>query len=150
MADHVRKQLRDAVVAAVTGLDTTEDRVFAHRAYPVERTELPALRVYTASESVEIQTIHAPMVQDRTVEVRVEGLQAAGEASLDDDLDQIAKEVETALSAALTVGGKSVTLTYTGSEIELDDEAAKPHGIVTLNFTARLFTASNAPDVLEN
>jgi hypothetical protein len=150
VADHVRRQLRDAVVTRLTGLATTGANVYAHRAYPLERAKLPALRVYTVSETVEIVTIHAPMVQDRNVEVRVEGVEAAAEADLDDTLDQIAKEVETALSAALTVGGKPVTLAYTGCEIELDDEAAKPHGIVTLSYTARLFTASNAPDVLQN
>lgn len=150
MADHVRKQLRDAVVTRVTGLPTTGARVYAHRAYPLERAKLPALRVYTASETAEIVTIHAPMIQDRSIEVRVEGVEAAAETSLDDTLDQIAKEVETALSTALTVGGASVTLTYTGCEIELSDDGDKPHGVVTLNFTARLFTASDAPDVVRN
>ena len=50
---HLRKQIRDNVVTALTGLSTTGSRVYASRVYP----NLPGLCVYTKSESVEILTM---------------------------------------------------------------------------------------------
>jgi hypothetical protein len=147
MANHVRRQLREAVATAVTGLATTGSRVFQSRAWPVQASELPCLLVYTNSETVTPETLDAPEGQRREIEVRVDGIAKAA-ANLDDTLDQIGKEVETALAAAITVASKSVRLTYTGCEIELDAETEAESGAVQMRFTAELYTAADAPDAL--
>ncbi len=54
---HVRKQIRDAIVTAVTGLTTTGSNVFRSRIYPLESGKLPGLCVYTKSETVEFDTL---------------------------------------------------------------------------------------------
>lgn len=147
MADHVRKQLREAVAAAVTGLTTTGARVFQSRVYPIQAAELPGLSVYTESETAEESTVEPDPTVRRVVELRVDGY-ASAVADLDDVLDQIAKEVETALAPGVSVSGQSVELVYTGCQIDQDAEAARPHGLVSLQFTAELFTTSGVPDVL--
>ncbi|MCU0806309.1 MAG: hypothetical protein MUF79_14660 [Burkholderiales bacterium] len=147
MADHVRRQLREAVATAVTGLTTTGSSVFQSRIWPVQSSELPALLVYTTTETVTTETIENPEGQRREIEVRVDGIAKAA-ANLDDTLDQIAKEVETALAAAITVAGKSVRVYYTGCEIEFDAETEAEAGAVQMRFTAELFTAADAPDAL--
>jgi len=144
VADHVRKQLREAVALAVTGLTTTAANVFQSRVYAVREAELPCLLIYTDSESSEDATIYAA-TEERSIRVRVEGL-AQATASLDDTLDLIAKEVETALSAAIVIASTTTLLTYTGCEIELRDDLAQPTGSIALAFEAILFTAG--PDVI--
>ena len=57
MADHVRKQIRDAIVTLVTGLTTTGSNVFAGRTYALQDSELPALRVYTGDEDLTIAAL---------------------------------------------------------------------------------------------
>jgi hypothetical protein len=147
MADHVRKQLREAVATALTGLATTGSRVYQSRVYPVQAAELPCLLVYALSESATEETVEADPTVRRDVEIRVEA-RAAAAADLDDTLDQVAKEVETALAAGVTVGGQGVELAYEGVEISLAEEGDKPHGEAAMNFRAVLFTQSGVPDVL--
>lgn len=147
MANHVRKQLRDAIVTAVTGLTTTATRVFGYRVYAIqEGTELPALSVYITDEDAQPVSVHSPAIVDRTPTIHVRGL-ANASAGAEDTLDTIAKEVETALASGVSVGGKTVPLLYTGCEVELD-AGDKPHGAIDLRFTARLFNSASTPDSL--
>jgi hypothetical protein len=147
VADHVNTQLRDAVVAALTGLATTGSRVFRSRPDPQRNAALPCLHVYTPGEQVSPESLDVPDIQRRDVEVRVEGL-AAATADLDDLLDVIRKEVEVALSAALTVDAKSVRLTYVGCDVEVRRDVQQPHGAAVMNFTTDLYTLASAPDAL--
>jgi hypothetical protein len=43
---HLRKQIRDNVVTALTGLSTTGSRVYGSRVYPMAAANLPGLCVY--------------------------------------------------------------------------------------------------------
>jgi len=149
MADHVRAQLRDAVAAALTGLSTSGDNVFASRVYPLRDSELPGLRVYTTTEELgEPGTIHPPTILDRRIEVLVEAV-ARKSAGMDDELDQMAKEIEVALGTGVTVGATPVDLAYTGCTIELiGQDTPKPLGVARLTFEAAINTAAGTPDVL--
>ncbi len=149
MADHVRKQLRDAVKTRVTGLTTTGARVHGRRVHPLQKgtSKLPALRVYAEGDDAQESTIHAPQIVDRDVEIHVEGVAEAVGDTLDDTLDLISKEVETSLGTALTIGSKSVLLTYSGCTFRVEDGDTRA-GVVDMTFRARLFNAANAPDAL--
>jgi len=146
MADHAHKQIRAAVVAAVTGLTTSGSRVYANRLYPLTEANLPGLRVFMDQEDAQAQSIHAPHLQERTARLVVECC-AKATSALDDTLDLMSKEVEVALAAALTVGGKSVQLIYSG--MEFDDEISnQPAGMKRLSFDCQFYTQNNAPDIL--
>ena len=147
MADHVRKQLRDAVVTALTGLATTGANAFGARVYPLQDAELPALRIFAASEDALAVSIHTPALVERTVQLVVEGV-AKATSDLDDTLDLISQEVETALGLGVVLGSKTIALTYGGCDIELSGEGEKVTGSISMRFEARLFNTANAPDVL--
>lgn len=148
MADHVRQQVRAALKTRVTSLTTTGSRVHGRRVHPLQRsTELPALHVYTDGESAEVATIHSPAVVDRDVEFHVEGIAAAIDDTIENTLDTIAKEVETALASALTVGSKSVLMVYGGCTLDFEDGAQRV-GVIDMVFRARIFNAANTPDVI--
>lgn len=146
MAAHLRKQIREAVATAVTGLSTTGANVFQSRVYALERDELPGLRIYPGSETIVPTTIHSPMMQERTLQIRVEAI-AQALVDLDDELDQIVKEVEIAI-AGMSVAGIATSIALVDiQEPELTGEGEQPLGRTTLTFEVRYFTADNAPDV---
>lgn len=149
MANHVRRQIREAIGTAVTGLVTTGANVFQSRVYPVQTSELPCLLINTRNESSAVITIHGPPMLERTLNVEVHAL-AKATADLDDVLDGICKEVEVVLAdpvAGLSSLARSITLTST--DFELQGTAEKPAGRATLVYEVAYFTLENAPDVAQ-
>ena len=145
MANHVRRQIRDAVATALTGLATTGTRVFPSRTQVLQDANLPGLRVYTQQEDVLIGSIDASRLQERTLTLLVEGVAKVND-TLDDTLDQIAKEVEVALDAAQGAGGAKY-LQLTNTDIEMNAEGEQDTGTVRLTYEVLYITATGAPDV---
>jgi hypothetical protein len=149
VANHLRRQIREAVATAVTGLTTTGARVFQSRVYPVQTSELPCLLIATRGETSAPATVHSPRVIDRTVQLEVTAI-AKASADLDDVLDGICKEVETALAMPVTgLASLARSIALASSDFELRGEAEKPTGSATLVFEINYFNLENAPDVAQ-
>ena len=148
MADHLRRQIREAAATLLTGLATTGSNVFQSRVYPLRDGQLPALRIFTLNESVEANTIGAgpARLQERTLTLGVEGCVKAKD-NYDDTLDAICKEVEVAIAGDNTLGGKCKWVQLTSTEIDMDGETEQPIAIARLSFQVFYITALNAPDV---
>jgi hypothetical protein len=139
---HARQQIREAVATAVTGLTTTGSRVFQSRMRPASDTQVPCLLVTCDTEIIE-QTTQARQVRDLTV--TVQGI-AKGTTGLDDTLDTMALEVETALQAAGSLGGKVPGgIVLQRHQVEFDDSLDKPVGVIVMEFKAGYFTTAGAP-----
>ena len=120
---HVRQQIRDAAVTLLTGLTTTGTNVFNSRAYNINAARIPALFVYTNSESVEYITKGiADRRKSRELELMIEIIeQGVTDTTLPfNTIDTIIAEVETALAGA-TFGGlaknnelRSITASQSG------------------------------------
>lgn len=102
VADHKRKLIRHALVAMLTTEDDdgifptdAEDRVFPNRTSALFSSELPAIGVYTFSESVETMN-EAPRVYMRRPSIAIE-IVAKDNDDLDDVLDDISAQVEYAM-----------------------------------------------------
>ncbi len=146
---HPRQRIREAVAAQLTGKTAAGNRVFPTRAVPLRRVELPALAVYTPSESVEPASRQtAPRELRRVVQVVVEGVvnRAAG---VDDALDALALEVETALHVDDSLGGAASDLLLLSSELDVFDDAAQTVGVVRLEFEATYYTLAPEPGELD-
>ena len=143
MADHVRKQLRQAIATAVTGLATTGANVFQSRAWPLERANLPAILVYPGEEALEL--VAFPRAYQRAMSMQIEACARAGSA-LDDTLDLIGKEAEVALAGGVVVGGKSVELVLSACRFEWDAQD-KIYGSLVMTWEALMFSGAGAPDV---
>ena len=72
MADHVRMQIRNQAVTQLTGLTTTAARVFDSRVYPLEDANLPALLIYTKSETSEPIEIGTNRTSERLLSLNIE------------------------------------------------------------------------------
>lgn len=145
---HARTQIRNAAAAALTGLATTGTRVFKSRAHPVANADLPCLLVYCDDEqSIERVTIGNPSRLRRELNLIVRGMVKTSTA-LDDELDKIAKEVEVAIAANLTLGGLVRDGVWLASiNTTINEEMEKPCGEIVIIFSATYSTNSNAPEI---
>jgi hypothetical protein len=146
MAAHLHTQIRGAVVSKLTGLTTTGGRVYANRLMPLPDALSPTLIITLDEERAEGVTLHAPQLQERALTLAVSAV-AKASAGLDDTLDQMSKEVETALASGITVGTASLDVFYTGMRFD-DDLGDKPVGVKLMTFSIPYTAMSNAPDSL--
>ena len=146
MADHVREQIRSRIVTNCTGLGTTGSRVFESRIYPLESSELPGLLVYTLSESSEPIRIGPNRLIQRNLNLVVQAY-CEQNSDFDGTIDDICKEVETALASDRTVNGLAKDLFITSTEISFSNEGAKAIGYATLLFEVDYYTDAQSPDV---
>jgi hypothetical protein len=145
MAAHLHTQIRGAVVTALTGLATSGARVYANRLMQLPDALQPTLIVTADEETAEPLTLHQPSAERRLA--LVVACYAKASAGLDDTLDQMSKEVEVALAAGITIGGRVLSCDYTG--MSYDDELGdKPVGVKRLSFSVSFSAMSNAPDTL--
>ena len=140
---HARQTIREAIAALVTGLSTTGANVYQSRVYPHDT--LPCLTLYSINEAV-VETIFNG-TQMRELSLIIEG-RAKATSNLDDTLDTIAAEVETALMTDqyLTDSVKLIELTET--EIDFFDDIEQPAGIVRLTFIVSYRTNETDPTTL--
>jgi hypothetical protein len=146
MANHLRRQIRERIAADVTGLVTTGSNVFQARVYPLEDSALPCLLVYSTSEESEILNQGTPRLLSRTLNITIQGV-AAETSDVDDKLDLIAKEIETALSADRDINSLAQDSFLTSTEIEINADGAKTVGTLRLNYQIDYRVYDNAPDV---
>lgn len=146
MPAHLHTQIRNAAVAALTGLASTGASVYANRLYPIREADLPALRISLDDESVSVESIHAPATLGRQLTLVVECCALAATA-LDDTCDQMQMEVEVALAAGLNVAGQ-VLIPYLAASRYDDEPAGLDAGVKRLEFALDFFTPADAPDTL--
>lgn len=140
---HARQQIRESVETLLTGLTTTGTNVYSSRVYPMET--FPCLAIYTLDESVTDITMEG--FQTRRLNLVVEG-RVKATSDLDDTLDDISAEVETALIADQDLSGTIKILELSETEIELADDLEKPAGIVRLFFNVIYRVNENDPTTL--
>lgn len=141
MADHVRKQLRDAVVTLLTGLSGTGTRVL-----PLEKDLARSILVRTPGD--ESRDSSQSGSQDRVVRLTVSICGKGSAETLPDEFDASAVLVEKAFAADMTIGGKAETYEYRGAELALDGSGEKTAGSLTLTFDVTVYTARATPDVV--
>lgn len=146
MANHIRQQIREYIGTTLTGLTTTGSNVYESRVYPLENAKLPALIIYTKSETSEPIVIGTDRVMSRELSVVVEGY-AKATSDFDDTIDTISKEVEQAIAADRTLDGKAKDTYLESTEIEFNGEGEKPLGYVSLTFLTNYYVKEKNPDV---
>ena len=99
-----RKNIRDNIVTALTGLTTTGSNVFRSRVYPLDQSSLPGLCIFTQSDDAEYQTIGTSRTVRHLLTVSVEAY-VRQSANYDNTLDTIQDEVDAALAVDRTRGG---------------------------------------------
>ena len=144
---HIRQQIRERFATDCTSLTTTGARVFQSRVYPVQVAELPGLLVYTTSETSEVYEAGTTGTRSikRNLTVVVEAF-AQHLTALDDTLDTITKEVETAIANSSGLDALCEDWFLESTEISLLGDAEKPTGKASLSFNVTYFNIENDPE----
>lgn len=142
---HERQGIREAVVAALIGTAPTyataaQARVTKTRMAPSKTAQLPAISVYTSDEAVNPPSANtAPRELKRRVTVGIEAWVIAS-ADVDDALDAIALQVETAMDVDSWLGGTVTDSVLLTTEMGLKLDGERPMGCVRLEYAADYFT----------
>lgn len=140
---HVRQQIREAAATVLTGLSTSGAHVFQSRLRPLRDADMPCLLVNTDDEEIETLGIGQHPTQERQLVLKVRAV-AKDSSDLDDTLDTMLAEVETALDGQ-TFSGKAKSIVLTGINIEMNDELEKPVGVATASYQVTYYTAAGSP-----
>jgi hypothetical protein len=146
MANHIRQQIREQVGTTLNNLTTTGTNVFQSRVYPLEDSILPALLIYTKSETSEPIVMQPPRVMERQLELIVEGY-VKTTSNFDDNIDTISKEVEEAIAADTTLNGLVKDVYLQSTEIEFNSEGEQPVGYISLSYFVNYHVKENNPDI---
>lgn len=141
---HVRQQIRDIAVTTLTGLSITGANVFKSRTYPLQDAELPGLCIYTQSEENDDEHGKFDQFDKRDLILKVDAYDKL-KAGIEDKLDDIAVEVETAIMANVTFSGKAKYTDYLGFETETSTDGEQPAGRMSLEFRVTYFVNTGAP-----
>lgn len=144
---HLRKTIRDSAATRLTGLTTTGARVYKSRNLPLTTAEYPCIAIYARSDVADYADagfsggLAYPV---RTVELHVVGyVKDTDSAAIEDTLDAIAEEVETALFASALTGTHGITLGE--QSISVDAGGDETVGSVDIVFNAMYRTREGSP-----
>lgn len=144
---HPRKLIRHAAVARLIAASTAAGtRVEATREEPNRRGELPAIGVYTSTESVEEVGDTAPRELTRVPELHIVAWVGHSQANpADDRMDDIAEQIEAAMESDRylggTVGGQGAILTSTDMRVRAAEGNDPIVGIIVLTYSATYYTS---------
>ncbi len=145
MATHVRRQIREAVETVLDGLPSGPN-VVKPRGHAVARARLPAVRVVAREEAAEPDAMGDGGTLARRLTLTVEGLAEGGD-DLENVLDGLASEVETAVGADPTFGGLVEDSWLASTEIAVGEPGERRTGAIELGFAVLYRTARGAPTV---
>jgi len=129
-------------VTTLTGLTTTGSNVFRSRIFPLEETNLPALCIYTKSETSEYDTIGLPRSVNRVLDVAVEAY-VKGVSNYDNTLDTIAVQMEEAIAADITLGNLAKDAQITAFEADFAGDGEQPVAVGRFTVTVEYRTVEN-------
>lgn len=147
MANHVRQQIRTAVLALLKNNTTAGAYVRLVDAVPTEQDDLPAIIIYTKEEEAGLDdaTMGQARSQQRSLQVIIE-IQAKGE-SVQNKLDHIAAEVEPLMSADRTIGGLAKDSWLADTAADFDGEGANFIATLALLYQVDYRTVEGVPTV---
>lgn len=152
MANHIRRQIRDAVAARLTGLATTGARVYVNNVDPLAATDVPALTIRNGGEQIERPGLGQPNAYVRRIQTLIVTAYARATSAPWDTLDQIAKEVEVAMLGtldAMTLGGLALDATLVAiDEPRISGEGERLVASVDLQFQLLINAREGIPDAV--
>ena len=142
MADLKAEQILSAIETTLTGLATTGANVERGVMYGIDTDNLPALRIIQGADEPEIINY---ALTDSVLTIVVKAI-VNQTATVETTLNQIRKEVHTALFADLTIGGLAIDTTWSGaSQPLLSSDGSKPWGEMDLTFDIKYRHSTDDP-----
>tara|TARA_R110002033_G_scaffold45198_1_gene88473 strand:- start:53 stop:490 length:438 start_codon:yes stop_codon:yes gene_type:complete len=143
---HARQQIREQLVTTLTGLTSTASRVYDTRIY--NHAQLPSLTIYADQDTVDLEQSTGTQ-HWHDLQLRVEA-RAKAKDGVEDAIDTICAEIETAIYADTTLNAKVVDVRLEETSIEYSVEQDQPIAMATLTLMAVYRIAPGAPSTLAN
>lgn len=112
------------------------------------RSELPAISVYTDSETVDVDASRntAPRELVRSMDLAIEAMVKAT-SSVDDALDDLSAQIEKAMHADETFGDTCADSILSSVEMAISVEGREPVGLLRMVYAVTYYT--HAPDAAD-
>lgn len=150
MAGSKRKEIRREIVRRIKGNTDAGENVFSNSTTPSWDENLPVILVYPQSEDLRERS-QAPreFIRDLSISIEItaggpEEPFLDGKKSVEDQLDDIAYQVEQILSSDDSLGCRTDDLLLSNLEFQFEGEGARPIGTVRLIYLAKY--VDNFPD----
>lgn len=145
--NHPRQEIREAIAERLKESNTSaNENVFTNRTKPLFNQDLPAILVYANSEQIKKTQWDTDGfgALDRELEVFIEAIDT-GKENLDNELDKLALQIETALDGWEIPNKKSAILKFKGTDTDFSIEGKSVYGAIRLAFTVNYMTESKQP-----
>lgn len=136
---HVRKQIRDKVASILkSNVGLVKRRVYTTRVHPLNDTNLPAISVYTGTETSQRMNFGVTdMIRELALEIDVYVRETS---KFDDDVDAISVQVEEAMADNFTLDGLAKFVVLTSTQIQFDGDADQILGVAKLTYSVEYVT----------
>lgn len=144
---HVRRQIRDGVMAALAGLPHTGANVFHARQHSLGERQLPALQLAVMGEKITRAAQGAPPVASRAAALVVQAEAVAGDGrALQDLLDAIGTEVERAVFAWAEAQPWILDHQLSETDLLFGDPSERRSGQLAMTWTITVLAREGDPD----
>lgn len=123
----IRRATADTLTAALAGVTVDASRVYDYRA-----SDLPAVGIYTPSESINLEQSPLGPAIYRELSVEIE-IRTRLTGDFADEADNLADQVEAALEAAGPLDDLTTLRELRGTDVEVEG-GDKPHCLITLRY----------------
>jgi hypothetical protein len=144
---HPRSIIRNSIINELSGKTDAEDRVYGNRAKPLFDQFLPAILIYAKDENILENQFESNGFSPlkRELEIAIEAV-ILGDDNFDENLDQIASQIEGALDGFEIESRKSDILKLKSTEIDSSIEGSRIYGAVRLTYSVTYRTVVKQPD----
>lgn len=143
---HVRELIRKRIGLILNGL-ALKPSVFLSMVYNLEPSQLPAIKIYTRSEDVERDSLTYPRGTFRQLQVIIE-IAVKSVDGYNDLSDLISAQVETAISADITLSGLTKDIYLDTLNEEMSDGGDKPHMSLYMSYIAEYRVLETDPETV--
>lgn len=142
---HVRQQIREAAATALDGNTAAYDEIFSSLVFPADSSRLPLIHVHVDTEESEQASLGGLLT--RIASLRVTAIaDESDERDIDNALDSLAAEIETALGGN-TFSGIAKQTVLTGTDIQRSAEGNRATAAITLNYAVVYHTDDSDGEV---
>lgn len=129
-----RKAIRTGAVSAISGHTDAGTRVYANRVLPLWEAQYPLILIYSRDESAE-PISRFPTKNTRRLKLAIDIRVAIEDGiGMDDELDKISKQVESAIEDDPTLGGTALSCNYQDTEMDASVDGKQPIGAARLTY----------------
>lgn len=142
---HARQQIRDALKAILISASTgAGSNIYSQRVYPLDVVK--SIDVQSPNDSLMEETMGGNQTRELTlmIDIRIKGDSGVTE----DEVDDIAAEVEVAVQNDDTLTGTVMTVDYVGSSTRFNGESEKLVGMLSIEYSAIYRVNKTNPEVI--